>query len=114
MSDQRSSKFKVQSSKAEVSGQSSVVSGQLSVGGTTDHGPRTTDKESSKFKVQSSKAEVAGQVSDAEITDHGPRTTDKARYVMIGGFLGAGKTTSVARLAQHLTERGLKVGLITN
>ncbi|MCI0540622.1 MAG: cobalamin biosynthesis protein P47K, partial [Verrucomicrobiales bacterium] len=30
------------------------------------------------------------------------------------GFLGAGKTTSVARLAQHLTDRGLKVGLITN
>jgi Ni2+-binding GTPase involved in maturation of urease and hydrogenase len=33
---------------------------------------------------------------------------------MIGGFLGAGKTTSVARLAQQLTESGLKVGLITN
>jgi G3E family GTPase len=33
---------------------------------------------------------------------------------MIGGFLGAGKTTAVARLAQRLTERGLKVGLITN
>ncbi len=38
----------------------------------------------------------------------------KARYIMIGGFLGAGKTTAVARLAQRLTERGLKVGLITN
>src|SRR2546427_11019850 len=33
---------------------------------------------------------------------------------MIGGFLGAGKTTAVARLAQHLTNQGLKVGLITN
>ncbi|MDB6034498.1 MAG: Cobalamin biosynthesis protein [Verrucomicrobiales bacterium] len=33
---------------------------------------------------------------------------------MIGGFLGAGKTTSVGRLAKHLTDRGLKVGLITN
>jgi G3E family GTPase len=33
---------------------------------------------------------------------------------MIGGFLGAGKTTAVAKLAQRLTERGLKVGLITN
>src|SRR2546427_12634700 len=33
---------------------------------------------------------------------------------MIGGFLGAGKTTAVARLAQHLTDQGLKVGLITN
>ncbi|HEY6166475.1 MAG TPA: GTP-binding protein [Verrucomicrobiae bacterium] len=38
----------------------------------------------------------------------------KARYIMIGGFLGAGKTTSVARLAQKLTADGLKVGLITN
>ena len=38
----------------------------------------------------------------------------KARYIMIGGFLGAGKTTSVARLAQQLTDAGLKVGLITN
>src|SRR5213592_4001966 len=38
----------------------------------------------------------------------------KARYVMIGGFLGAGKTTSIAKLAQQLTAEGLKVGLITN
>jgi G3E family GTPase len=41
-------------------------------------------------------------------------STSKARYVMIGGFLGAGKTTAVARLAQRLVDRGLKVGLITN
>lgn len=33
---------------------------------------------------------------------------------MIGGFLGAGKTTAVAALAQQLTARGLRVGLITN
>lgn len=38
----------------------------------------------------------------------------RARYVMIGGFLGAGKTTCVAKLAQQLTAQGLKVGLITN
>ena len=38
----------------------------------------------------------------------------KARYIMIGGFLGAGKTTAVAALAQHLTLCGLRVGLITN
>src|SRR5437870_5153820 len=38
----------------------------------------------------------------------------KARYLMIGGFLGAGKTTSVARLAERLTKQGLRVGLITN
>jgi G3E family GTPase len=33
---------------------------------------------------------------------------------MIGGFLGAGKTTAVARLARRLTDQGLQVGLITN
>ena len=33
---------------------------------------------------------------------------------MIGGFLGAGKTTSVAALAQHLSSTGRTVGLITN
>ena len=38
----------------------------------------------------------------------------KARYIMVGGFLGAGKTTAVAQLARHLEGRGLSVGLITN
>ena len=33
---------------------------------------------------------------------------------MLGGFLGAGKTTAVARLAKLLTDQGLRVGLITN
>lgn len=33
---------------------------------------------------------------------------------MIGGFLGAGKTTSAGKLAVRLTEQGLRVGLITN
>ncbi len=33
---------------------------------------------------------------------------------MIGGFLGAGKTTAILRLAQRLSSRGLRVGLITN
>ncbi|MDP6929394.1 MAG: GTP-binding protein [Planctomycetota bacterium] len=37
-----------------------------------------------------------------------------ARYIMVGGFLGAGKTTAIARFARHLTDRGLRVGLITN
>jgi len=39
---------------------------------------------------------------------------NKARYIMIGGFLGAGKTTCVAKLAEQLSTAGLKVGLITN
>jgi G3E family GTPase len=38
----------------------------------------------------------------------------KARYIMIGGFLGAGKTTAVGRLAKRLADQGLRVGLITN
>jgi G3E family GTPase len=38
----------------------------------------------------------------------------KARYIMLGGFLGAGKTTAVAALAQYLSARDLRVGLITN
>lgn len=37
-----------------------------------------------------------------------------ARYYMIGGFLGAGKTTAVAALARHLVAQGRRVGLITN
>jgi G3E family GTPase len=41
-------------------------------------------------------------------------SAERARYVMLGGFLGSGKTTAVARLARHLTERGRAVGLITN
>jgi Ni2+-binding GTPase involved in maturation of urease and hydrogenase len=40
--------------------------------------------------------------------------TGKARYILIGGFLGAGKTTAVLRLAGRLRERGLRVGLIAN
>ena len=41
-------------------------------------------------------------------------TKGKARYIMIGGFLGAGKTTAVAKLAKHLSNQGVRVGLITN
>lgn len=38
----------------------------------------------------------------------------RARYIMVGGFLGAGKTTAVLRLARHLDAAGSRVGLITN
>jgi Ni2+-binding GTPase involved in maturation of urease and hydrogenase len=37
-----------------------------------------------------------------------------ARYIMVGGFLGAGKTTAILRLAEALERRGRRVGLITN
>ncbi|MEM8947215.1 MAG: GTP-binding protein [Planctomycetota bacterium] len=38
----------------------------------------------------------------------------KTRFLMIGGFLGAGKTTTISRLARHYTDRGMRVGLVTN
>ena len=37
-----------------------------------------------------------------------------ADYMMVGGFLGAGKTTALLRLAEHFTAQGRRVGLITN
>ena len=36
------------------------------------------------------------------------------KFILIGGFLGAGKSTTVGRLAKHYTDQGMKVGLITN
>jgi len=36
------------------------------------------------------------------------------RFVMLGGFLGSGKTTTLARLARTYQARGLKVGIVTN
>lgn len=46
--------------------------------------------------------------------ERGTAEAARARYVMVGGFLGAGKTTAIIRLARSLTERGRRVGLITN
>lgn len=37
-----------------------------------------------------------------------------ADYIMVGGFLGAGKTTAVLRLAGHLAAQGRRLGVITN
>ncbi|MCH2115510.1 MAG: cobalamin biosynthesis protein P47K [Pirellulales bacterium] len=39
---------------------------------------------------------------------------DKTRFLMIGGFLGAGKTTTIARLARHYCDQGERVGIVTN
>jgi G3E family GTPase len=36
------------------------------------------------------------------------------RFIMIGGFLGAGKTTIIGRLAKRLVDSGKKVGIVTN
>src|SRR5881227_3142297 len=38
----------------------------------------------------------------------------RLRFVMVGGFLGAGKTTALARLARFYQGRGQKVGIVTN
>jgi Ni2+-binding GTPase involved in maturation of urease and hydrogenase len=36
------------------------------------------------------------------------------RFVMVGGFLGAGKTTALGRLARHYQARGHRIGVVTN
>ncbi|MDY3553270.1 GTP-binding protein [Gemmata sp. JC717] len=36
------------------------------------------------------------------------------RFVMVGGFLGAGKTTTLGRLARHYQQQGKRVGVVTN
>lgn len=36
------------------------------------------------------------------------------RFVLVGGFLGAGKTTTLCELGKRLAATGLKVGVITN
>jgi Ni2+-binding GTPase involved in maturation of urease and hydrogenase len=38
----------------------------------------------------------------------------KIRFLMLGGFLGAGKTTAIARLARHYTDQGRRVAIVTN
>ena len=39
---------------------------------------------------------------------------DNPRFIMIGGFLGAGKTTTISRLAQHYQSQGKRVAIVTN
>ena len=36
------------------------------------------------------------------------------RFILIGGFLGAGKTTAIARLARHYRDNGRTIGIVTN
>lgn len=40
--------------------------------------------------------------------------TSAPRFIMIGGFLGAGKTTTIARLASHFRAEGKNVAIVTN
>jgi len=39
---------------------------------------------------------------------------ENMRFLMTGAFLGAGKTTTLARLARHYIDEGQKVALVTN
>src|ERR1043166_6161924 len=48
------------------------------------------------------------------IQNNGETAMKRVRFVMVGGFLGAGKTTTLVRLARHYMDRGQKVGLVTN
>jgi len=40
--------------------------------------------------------------------------SDRIRFIMIGGFLGAGKTTTIARLAHYYQSQGKHVCIVTN
>lgn len=53
-------------------------------------------------------------VDPASLVRKDSASTGSARYLLVGGFLGAGKTTAVAALARHFSSRGKRVGLITN
>ncbi len=41
-------------------------------------------------------------------------TREKIKFVLVGGFLGAGKTTLVGELARRYSAQGKRVGIITN
>lgn len=38
----------------------------------------------------------------------------RPRYIVVGGFLGSGKTTAITRLGQLFQKRGHKIGVVTN
>ena len=43
-----------------------------------------------------------------------PPPPQQRRFIQMGGFLGAGKTTEVGALVRWLRGRGIKPGVITN
>src|SRR5262245_29726928 len=69
---------------------------------------RSTSRDTSPFSMRPSTR--CSRIGTRKIR-RGPM---KADYVMVGGFLGAGKTTALLRFAEHLTAQGRRVGLITN
>lgn len=40
--------------------------------------------------------------------------SQRIRFIMVGGFLGAGKTTTLGRLGRFYAQRGHRVGIVTN
>jgi G3E family GTPase len=79
---------------------------------------RSKTKVASATKSVAARRKLAGKprtrvTGKSEVVEVKPATA-RARYIMIGGFLGAGKTTAVSKLARHLSGLGQRVGLITN
>ncbi|QDT18859.1 signal recognition particle protein Srp54 [Gimesia chilikensis] len=58
----------------------------------------------SEIRLKSSILVLAGET----------KMSHQIKFIMVGGFLGAGKTTTLGRLAKHYTDQGLNVGVVTN
>ncbi|MEJ7606665.1 MAG: GTP-binding protein [Bryobacteraceae bacterium] len=69
--------------------------------------PRNVD-----FRIQVLSCRLNFQ--ESSLVQYQKQIIEKAKFVLIGGFLGAGKTTAIGLLVRSLKERGLHVGLITN
>ncbi len=48
------------------------------------------------------------------VTRHAPKVSSPVYFVVMGGFLGAGKTTAILRLAHRYAAAGLRGGIIAN
>ena len=53
-------------------------------------------------------------MTETELSSPGGNGCMRTRLILVGGFLGAGKTTLLLHAARLLTERGYRVGLVTN
>lgn len=55
------------------------------------------------------------ETTDATAREDGDETAQEpTRFVLVSGFLGAGKTTSMKAIGEELTRQGHRVGMITN
>lgn len=52
--------------------------------------------------------------STTRLARHGRPWRMKTRYILVGGFLGAGKTTAILEAARRLRGQGLTVGIVSN